>query len=124
MENTQETDLLGNPIGERKLISEAKEWVSEIPEEKIQEVQFSVKGQEKCANGFVVINGLKFGTDGEGTNHGKGILGFQFINRADKKPRVIVEYHPRLITEEVLEVLGIERPPLHCNCGCVDKSKD
>lgn len=97
----------------RKLISEVRECASEIPEEKLHEIQLSANGQEKCSKGFVIINGLKFGIGGEGTNHGKGVLGFDIINRANEKPRVIVTYHPSLITEEVIEALGIEIPPLY-----------
>ncbi|MCT6925274.1 hypothetical protein [Metasolibacillus sp.] len=97
---------------------------SQIPEEKLQDIQVKKNGQEICSKGLVVINGLEFGWAANGENHGKGILGFDIIVRGDEKPKVIVHYHSHLISKEIVEILGLTHNQLHSERGeNMNKSK-
>ncbi|MCR6112737.1 hypothetical protein HXA35_20615 [Bacillus sp. A301a_S52] len=83
-----------------------------IPAEKIKDFQIKMNGQEICAKGSVVINGIGFGIGSNNLEHSDGIVGFELILSAGSKPEIIIEYKPRSIKKEVADALGLERDEL------------
>lgn len=92
-----------------------------IPTEKLQDFQIKMNGQEKCANGAVIINGIEFGIGVDRESHGKGIVGFELSLQANDKPEIIVHYNPHLATKVACEALGIEKRPSYPSYECTRK---
>ncbi|MCC2250028.1 hypothetical protein JUJ52_08620 [Virgibacillus sp. AGTR] len=66
--------------------------------DKLQHLQINMNGQKLCYEGSIEINGLQLE---------EGISSVELILKASKSPEVIVEYHPRLIKQEVAVALGL-----------------
>ena len=81
----------------------------QIPQEKLYDFQLQMVGDERCSEQLIIINGLKFGTGAGDENKGKGIGTIKFVLDPYEKPKVSINYHKRMITEEAADSLGLKK---------------
>lgn len=81
----------------------------QIPNEKIKTLRLEIDGNKKGYEQIIVINDLKIGTHAGNENKGHGIGILKIVLPSSEKPKVFVEYHKRLVSEEVADSLGLEK---------------